>query len=265
MKISYSKLKKCTNCMHQYKLYYIDGWRRKYNKAIYAFGNACHKIVTDSLVNRFRIDPADAFVMQWHKYQKCKLHYNKDDSFEKFIEIGRQLCGQIPHTLKSITAICDIENHFMVRFGSIHLNGYIDFTGRYKRRQTLFEIKTVRSFADHEVDMSDQLTLYSMVRGIPQVGIVAFIKTKTDPHIEIHTGTKTKTDYINLKRKTVKAVNDILHKYYPKANNKMTCQMCDFLPICFGTKSEVKAKLRQIDIQYHTRNIRQRRKKTVIW
>jgi hypothetical protein len=45
----------------------------------------------------------------------------------------------------------------------------------------------------------------------------------------------------------------------------MTCQMCDYIPICFGTKKEVKAKLRQIDTRQHTKKIEQKRKKSLFW
>lgn len=262
--ISPSKLRKCTACMYQYKLYYIDGWRPRHNKAIFAFGNVCHEVVTDSILGRFKNDPAMVFTSKWRKNLNSRLSYNNGDSFEKLMEMGTELCRQIPDKLKGITAIQDIEKQFTVKLGHIQLNGYIDFICQYKRKPTLFEIKTVRSFADHEVEMSDQLTLYSMARNIPRVGIIALLKRKTNPQIEIHTATRTAENYRDLKYKIKKAVDDITHRHYHKVNDKMTCQMCDFLPICYGTKSEVRAKLKQIDIQHHTKNI-QRKRKLSFW
>lgn len=261
--ISHSKLRKITTCMYQYKLYYLDGWRRKQNKAIYAFGHTCHEVVTQSLKDRFRNDPAKMFATKWLESLNNNLYYNKSDSFDNFMDLGKALCKKIPGSLKGITSISDIENKFEAEFSGIRFNGYIDFICKYRRKKTILDIKTLKSVSPYEVDMSEQLTLYSMAKGIPHVGIIAMIKTKSDPRIMIYTGTKTKEDCIDLQRKIIKAVEDISRRYYPKASDKMTCQMCDFIPICFGTKSEVKVKLKQIDVRYHAKSIQQWRKRKI--
>jgi hypothetical protein len=262
MRISPSKLRKISSCLYQYKLYYIDGWRRIQDKAIYRFGHVCHEVVTQSILQRFKKDPSELFSSKWGSEKKKSLHYNDTDSFDKFMSLGESLCAKIPEALSGVTKITNIEDMFEVGLSGIQLNGYVDFICKYKGRKTLLDIKTLKSVSPYEVDMSDQLTLYSMAKKVPNVGIVAMFKTK-DPRIEIITGKKTKQDYIDLQWKIKKAANDIANRYYPRINCKMTCQMCDYIPICFGTKKEVKAKLRQIDTRQHTKKIEQKRKKSL--
>ena len=265
MRISPSKLRKISSCLYQYKLYYIDGWRRIQDKAIYRFGHVCHEVVTQSILQRFKKDPSELFSSKWGSEKKKSLHYNDTDSFDKFMSLGESLCAKIPEALSGVTKITNIEDKFEVNLSGIRLNGYVDFICKYKGKKTLLDIKTLKSVSPHEVAMSDQLTLYSMAKKVPNVGIIAMYKVKKDPRIEVITGRKTKQDYMDLQYKIKKAVSDIAHRYYPKVNNKMTCQMCDYIPICFGTKKEVKAKLRQIDTRQHTKKIEQKRKKSLFW
>jgi CRISPR/Cas system-associated exonuclease Cas4 (RecB family) len=265
IRISSSKLRKITSCMYQYKLYYIDGWRRIQDKAIYRFGHICHETVTRSIAEKFKHSPSKLFASKWSKEVKKDLHYNNTDSFDKFMNLGKTLCAKIPEALQGITRISNIEDKFEVGLSGIQLNGYVDFICDYKDKRTLLDIKTLKSTSPYEVKMSDQLTLYSMAKQVPNVGIIAMYKVKKDPRIEIITGRKTKQDYMDLQYKIKNAVSDIARKYYPKANNRLTCNMCDYVPICFGTKKEVKAKLRQIDTRQHTKKIEQKRKKLLFW
>lgn len=265
IRISPSKLRKISSCLYQYKLHYIDGWRRIQDKAIYRFGHVCHEVVTQSISQRFKHNPSGLFASKWDKEINKDLHYNDNDSFDKFRDLGESLCARIPEALKGITCISDVEIKFDVGFSGIRLNGFVDFICDFKGKKTLFDIKTLKSVSPYEVKMSDQLTLYSMAKKVPNVGIIAMYKTKKDPRIEIITGKKTKKDYIDLQRKIKKAVSDISHRYYPKANDKMICQVCQLIPICYGTKKEVKAKLRQINTRQHTKKIEQKRKKSLFW
>jgi hypothetical protein len=264
MRMSPSKLRKLTSCMYQYKLHYLDGWRRIHDKAIYRFGHVCHDIITQSLAQRFKRDPSKLFASKWNKEAKKDLHYNDSDSFDKFMDLGESLCAKIPDALCGITGISDIESKFEVNMSGIMLNGFIDFICIYEGKKTLLDIKTLKSVSPFEVKMSDQLTMYSMARGIPNVGIVAMFKNKGNPRIEIITGKKTKQNYRDLQQKIYKAVGDISRRCYPKSSNKLTCQMCDYIPICFGTKKEVKAKLKQVDIRQHTKKIEMERKKSLV-
>ena len=263
IRISPSKLRKISSCLYQYKLHYIDGWRRIQDKAIYRFGHVCHEVVQQSISQRYKYNPSELFTSKWCNEAKKDLYYNNSDSFDKFMDLGESLCAKIPEALKGITGISNIEDKFEVSLSGIQLNGYVDFICDYKGKKTLLDIKTLKSVSPYEVKMSDQLTLYSMAKKVPNVGIIAMYKVKKDPRIEIITGRKTKRDYIDLQYKIKKAVSDISQRYYPKANDKMTCQMCDYIPICFGTKKEVKAKLRQIDTRQHTKKIEQNRKKSL--
>jgi len=265
MRISASKLRKLTSCMYQYKLYYLDGWRRIHDKAIYKFGHTCHSVITQSLAQRFKHNPSKLFASKWNKEAKKDLHYNDSDSFDKFMDLGESLCAKIPDALSGITGISNIESKFEVNMSGIMLNGFIDFICMYQGKKMLLDIKTLKSVSPFEVKMSDQLTMYSMANKIPNVGFIAMFKNKGNPRIEIITGRKTKQDYIDLQYKIKKAVNDIAYRHYPKANNKMTCQMCDYVPICFGTKKEVTAKLKQVDIRQHTKKIDRERKTALLW
>ncbi len=262
MHISSSKLRKITSCLYQYKLHYIEGWRLRHDKAIFKFGHACHEVVTESIAQKFECDPSKLFVSKWGKTANETLHYNSTDSFGKLMGLGEALCAKIPEALQGITEMTDVESKFEVSLNDIDINGYIDFICKYNKKRTIIDIKTLKSVSPYEVAMSDQLTLYSMAKKIPNVGFIAMFKTK-DPRIEIITGKKTKKDYINLQHKIKKAASDISQRYYPKANDKMTCQMCDYVPICFGSKKEVEAKLKQVDVRQHTKKIEQKRQKSL--
>jgi CRISPR/Cas system-associated exonuclease Cas4 (RecB family) len=258
MRISSSKLRKISSCLYQYKLYYIDGWRRINDKAIFRFGHVCHEIVTQSIAQKFKKEPSKLFQSKWKKEKEKSLHYNDSDSFDKFMSLGESLCAKIPEALSGITNITAVESEFEVDLSGIKLNGFVDFICDYKGKRTLMDIKTLKSVSPYEVKMSDQLALYSMAKQIPNVGIIAMYKTK-EPKIEVITGRKTKKDYVDLQHKIKKAVDDISYGHYPRSNSKLTCNMCDYISICFGTKKEVAAKLKQVDVKQHTKKVQQER------
>ena len=183
MSISHSKLRKITTCMHQYKLYYLDGWRRKSTKAIFAFGDVCHKAVTAFLSSRQCLDTTSYFTSIWNSFKNQPLDYSKNDSFDSFMDIGLRLAEQIPDALKEITNIHSIEGQFSAYLKSVQLFGYIDFIGTYRHKEFIFEIKSLKSYPRYEVEMSDQLTFYSMVKRLPDVAMISLIKTKKDPHV----------------------------------------------------------------------------------
>ncbi len=70
LRISPSKLRKLSNCMYQYKLYYMDGWRRKQDKAIFNFGHVCHEVVQQSIAQKFKHNPSKLFASKWSKESK---------------------------------------------------------------------------------------------------------------------------------------------------------------------------------------------------
>ena len=244
MRISYSKWDKFRTCPYKYKLHYIDGWRLKRTKAIYAFGDCCHEAITGSL--KFGLDPVSIFTNLWNEQQDCDLDYGNDDSFNKLTEIGKVLMARTVDKLKVIQNVSHVEEYFKMPFEGRHeLEGYVDFIGDLKGVLTIFDIKSGKSFTDFEAKLSEQLTFYATALGIKNVALITLSKTKTNPAVKILTSMRPVTRIDDF-RKTL--LMDILRLEnlklpFTKANNKTICQMCDFKAICFGTKREIDARL----------------------
>lgn len=252
MLISYSKWDKFRTCPYKFKLHYIDGWRLKRTKAIYAFGDCCHEAITGSL--KFNKDPVAIFTKMWNKQQGCDLDYSDNDSLNKLTEIGKVLMARAVDKLKEVQNVSHIEEYFKVPFVDGHeLEGYVDFVGDFKGTPTIFDIKSGKSFTDFEAKLSEQLTFYSTALGIRKVALITLSKTKTNPTVKILASTRPAAridDFRKILLMDILRLENVSLPL-PKANNKTICQMCDFKAICFGTKREVDAKL-QIKERFET-------------
>lgn len=247
MLISYSKWDKFRACPYKYKLYYIDGWRPKHPKAIYAFGHCCHEAITGYLESNK--DPVAIFTRLWNKQQSSNLEYGDSDSFNKLAEIGKVLMARAVDKLREIQNIAHVEGYFKVPFGGGHeLEGYVDFVGDLRGVRTIFDIKTGKSFTDFEAKLSEQLTFYATALDIKNVALITLSKTKSDPTVKILTSTRPVSridDFkkglcVDIARIESSGTNGVI---FQKANNRTICQMCDFKAICFGTKKEIDARL----------------------
>ncbi|MGR3318412.1 MAG: PD-(D/E)XK nuclease family protein [Candidatus Anammoxibacter sp.] len=176
-------------CQHKYKLHYVDLWRPRLTKAIFEFGHACHKTVTDFLVQG--TDPAQTFADEWLKRKDMELDYSKIDSYDKLRDIGLSLAPHIANDLSGIDKVSDVEQVFRVPFENEHeLHGYLDFTGEIDGIRTIVDIKTSRSFDELVAAMSTQLTFYSLATGIPDVAIISILKQKRNPSVNILKATR---------------------------------------------------------------------------
>lgn len=246
MLISYSKWDKFRTCPYKFKLHYIDGWRLRRPKAIYAFGDCCHEATTGFL--KSGKDPVAIFTRLWNKQQDRELDYNNGDSFKNFTEIGKVLMARAVDKLKEIQNVSHVEAYFKVPFeGGHELEGYVDFIGDLKGAPTIFDIKSGKSFTDFEAKLSEQLTFYATALGIKNVALITLGKTKTNPTVKILTSTRPISRIDDFKRGLraditrieLSGTNGVI---FQKANNKTICQMCDFKVICWGTKREVDAR-----------------------
>lgn len=242
MLISYSKWDKFRTCPYKYKLHYIDNWRPNDKKAIYAFGHCCHGAITHLLYHRG--DPVKAFMDLWAA--QGVLEYSKGDSAPRFREIGQVLMARASEKLKRVQEVANIEAYFRMPFGKHELEGYVDFTGVLDGKQTIFDIKTLKSCTDYEVRLSEQLTFYATALNIHNVGFITLTKTQ-NPAVDILVSTRTKKrieEFKNILLWNIQQIEELYGRgFFPKANHKLTCQMCDFRPICFGTKKEVGERL----------------------
>lgn len=247
MLISYSKWDKFRTCPYKYKLHYIDGWRLKRPKAIYAFGDCCHEAITGSL--KFGRDPVAIFTKLWNKQQVRDLEYSDNDSFNKLTEIGKVLMARTVDRLKEIQNVSHVEKYFKVPFeGGHELEGYVDFVGDLKGVRTIFDIKSGKSFTDFEAKLNEQLTFYATALGVKNVALITLNKTKSNPAVKILASTRPVSRIDDFKRGLCADIARIESSgtngvIFQRVNSKTICQMCDFKTICFGTKREVDAKL----------------------
>ena len=131
------------------------------------------------------------------------------------------------------------------------LYGYLDFICQIDGVKTIVDIKTSRSYDELVAAMSTQLTFYALATGIPDVAIISIVKQKRNPSVNILKATRNPERIDEFRNQLTSAIDAIERcveeDSFTKANNKLTCQMCELKLLCFGSKEEVDMKFVQVE------------------
>src|SRR5262249_49015673 len=88
MTYSHTQISRYLNCPRSYRHRYLDGWRERDIRANLLFGRAFEKALAALFL---RQDPSEVLFKEWSTYQKQKIEYGRNDSWEHILRQGIQL------------------------------------------------------------------------------------------------------------------------------------------------------------------------------
>jgi CRISPR/Cas system-associated exonuclease Cas4 (RecB family) len=234
-------------CPEQYRLYYVENLRPRHPAAAMAFGQIIHEALAALLQNQD--NPVQIFLDAWKGVKDADLSYAQRDSWESMNEVGERLLTKfMTEELPKIERIHAVEESFRLDVTSLDVPvvGIIDLVADIEARRTVVDFKTSgSSYAEHEAQMSDQLTGYQLAEPLAeQAALCVLVKTKT-PRIEWQVTTRSSAQFTEYLAKAAHIGRAIgAGRFYKRPG--MWCKWCDYLPVCLGDNREVEESLVQI-------------------
>lgn len=242
--LSFSRVNRYLTCPEQYRLYYIEGWRPRVPSASLIFGQNIHA----ALAHHFQTgaDPVAFFEPVWREARDMKLQYSGREDWEKLAERGKLLLAKfMAEERPRLTRILAAEKPFELSVSDLDVPfvGVIDLVAEMENEKIVLDFKTAAGrYEDHEVEMSDQLTAYSLAEpDARRVALCVLVKTK-EPKIEWHFSRRTGDRLVEFLGRVGLVGEDIARGRFYRRPGKH-CSWCDFLPICLGDNERVAATL----------------------
>jgi len=244
--LSHSQVNRYLLCPEQYRLYYLEGLRPKHPSANLVFGRVVHEALAELFQEG--ADPIEIFLEGWREVEDAELDYGKRDSWERLRETGKKLLKKFhDEELPKIERVHAVEERFELNVTSLDLPviGIVDLVADVEGERTVVDFKTSGSrYADHEAQMSDQLTSYQLRHPEAKVALCVLVKTKT-PRIEWQVAKRSAerlADYLEKANLVARAIT--AGRFYKRPG--MWCKWCDYLPVCLGDAKGVEERLVQI-------------------
>lgn len=251
--LSYSRVNRYLLCPEQYRLYYLEGLRPMKPSASLTFGQLIH----ESLASFFQeqTDPVALFANLWEKTRAAEMTYSGRESWEVLLERGRNLLELfVQDEAPKLTGIQAVERAFELQVSNLDLPfmGVIDLVAMPDGIRTVVDFKTSgQSYADYEIELSDQLTAYQLAE--PQAArcaLCVLVKTK-EPKIEWHFSHRRPEQLTAYLAKVGYAGNQIAAGQFYLRPGKH-CAWCDYLPICLGDEKAVEETLESVSDTHKT-------------
>jgi len=245
--LSHSRINRYLTCPEQYRLYYVEKLRPKVQGSGLVFGAVIHGVLAGLF--RTGTDPVSAFHSQWRELIGVDVRYKERETWETLNEKGQKLVEKfLSQEMSKLRAVRGVEERFDLMVGSLPLPfiGIVDLVAEINGDTTVIDFKTSASgYEDHEVELSDQLTAYSLAEPMAtKVAYCVFVKTK-EPRIDWHFAQRTPQERIEYVDKVRIVSADILDGKFYKRPGKH-CSYCDFLPLCMGNRKKAEETLVQI-------------------
>lgn len=242
--LSHSRIGKYLHCPEQYRLYYVEGLRRRIPDASLVFGQVVHQALATLFQNGE--DPVDVFTRLWTEVESADLAYSERESWTKLSAVGRTCLSRFVEEehpkLHDVTAS---EQPFRLMVTSLGLPfvGVIDLAAGLHRKRTVIDFKTAASaYQEHEVALSDQLTAYQLAEPeAEQSALCVFVKTK-EPRIDWLLSERRPHQVLEYLEKVDYVAQEISAGRFYKRPGKW-CSYCDFLPVCLGDERKAQEML----------------------
>jgi len=250
MIFSHTQISQYLRCPRSYRYKYLDGWQEKETHAAMAFGRSFEKALGAYFLEE---DPAAALFKEWGAYRDTPFEYKKADTWDRMVHQGVHLLQkfaqddrvQIPQPNK------DLQVKLMRSLpGDNEFVAYIDALGKLDGIPCVIDWKTTTSRYPEEpaglLALDPQLICYSWISGIPDVGVVAFVR-KQQPGIQYLRATiseEQRREYGRLVESTVdriKAGEFISHSGIRFPQNG--CVSCAHLGLCLNNQPLIDANL----------------------
>lgn len=245
--LSHSRLSRYLLCPEQYRLYYVEGLRPKHPSAAMAFGQVVHGALAALFQNHD--DPVQVFLDAWKEVKEAGLSYAQRESWGSLNDTGEKLLQKfLDEELPKIERIHAVEESFRLDVTSLDVPvvGIIDLVADIEGTRTVVDFKTSgSSYAEHEAQMSDQLTAYQLAEPLAeQAALCVLVKTKT-PKIEWHVAMRSSEQLQEFLAKAAHIGREITAgRFYKRPG--MWCKWCDYLPVCLRDETRIQETLMRI-------------------
>lgn len=250
MVYSYTQISRYLRCPRSYRYRYLDGWAEKGTKANMLFG----RCFETALGAHFRGDDCTAVLFkEWGAYREASLDYANGDSWDKLVHQGVHLLEmfardnriRVPQPQKNL----QLKMVRQLSNGSEFV-GYIDAIGNLDGQRLLIDWKTTTSRYSEEPNgllaLDPQLICYSWLSGIPNVGLVVFVRKRL-PEIQYLKASISQEQREEFGRLVTETVQQIEAGQFPPHSGirfpMNGCTSCAHLGLCLGTQPLIDSKL----------------------
>jgi hypothetical protein len=253
MTFSYTQISAYLTCPRSYRHRYLEGWQERERSASLVFGRAFEKALAAYFLH---YDFMAVLSDEWAPAREAELDYSRADSWEGMLEQGNQLLRQfaqdgrisIPYPNQNL------QRQVMRRLGPDHdFVGYIDALGQLDGVQCVLDWKTTSTCYPAEpegvISLDPQLTCYSWLTGIEQVGFVVFVR-KRIPEIQYLRAKISSVQRSEFGRMVEEVVRRINMAHFPQHGGihfpQNHCLKCPFAGFCIGRPELTMGKVTRI-------------------
>lgn len=245
--LSFTRIDKYLECPEQYRLYYLEGLRPKIPSASLIFGQAIHQAL--AYLFSANGDPVSFFERLWTELERQPLRYGGRTTWQSLGYTGQALLTQfIREEVPRLNRVVASEQSFELTISNLDVPfiGVIDLVADRDGRRTVIDFKTSsKSYQDHDVALSDQLTAYRLaVPEAEDAALCVFVKTK-EPRIDWYVSKRDGPQLTEFLRKAAHVASEITAGHFYKRPGTW-CSWCDFLPICLGNREKAEESLIRI-------------------
>lgn len=106
-------MQKYITCPEQYRLYYLEGMRPKYEAGARVFGAVMHLALAEYFRNER--DPLATFRTEWNACREFALRYSQRESWDKLSQIGEGLLQKfLAEEAQKFDQVLAVEAEFQV-------------------------------------------------------------------------------------------------------------------------------------------------------
>ncbi len=250
MTYSYTQISQFLACPRRYRYRYLDGWREKDTRASMLFG----RVFEQALAAYFeREDSAAVLFQEWGRYREAPLEYGKGDSWDHMARQGVHLLELFAQDNR--VRVRQPRRNLQIQFLRPLSNGnefvaYVDAIGSVDGTQCLIEWKTTTSRYPEQPEgllaLDPQLTCYSWISGISEVGVIAFIRKRL-PEIQYLRTAISEGQRREFGRLVEDSIAQIeAGRFLPHSGIRFPqngCVSCPHLGLCLGNQELVEARL----------------------
>lgn len=240
---SFTQISNYLRCPRSYRHRYLDGWREKETRAAMIFGRCFEKAIESSFKGG---DCGATLFQEWNAFRDAPLELKKGETWDRMLHQGMRLLErfaqdnrvQIPDPQRDlqIKVLRDFPN-------ANQFIGFVDAIGELDGVHCLMDWKTTASRYTEKPEgllaLDPQLICYSWLTGIPEVGLVVFVR-KQHPEIQYLRTSISQDQRQEFGRLVATTIDQIEAAQFPSHSGirfpQNGCVSCSYLGLCLGNR-----------------------------
>ena len=250
MVYSFTQISNYLRCPRSYRYRYLDGWREKETRAAMIFGRCFEK----ALESVFKGNDCGATLFQeWSAFRDTPLEYKKGETWDRMLHQGMRLLERFAQDNR--IHIPEPEQHLQIKVlqdlpNTNQFVGFIDAIGELDGVHCLMDWKTTSSrypeAPQRLLSLDPQLICYSWLTGIPEVGLVVFVR-KQQPEIQYLRTSISEDQRQEFGHLVATTIDQIESAQFPAHSGirfpQNGCVSCSHLGLCLGNQELIDTSL----------------------